>query len=159
MGMGKGAGLGIETGGGGQRPFSRSECKWYLFSDGFLLSLSMFKWDCHDLLEVRPSSLLILCGCISSSMAPIGSSQLWPKHFPYLYPSTQILGITPTLYVYEDGMASKFRNVGTESSDAGRLPKKHNKATVTLFFDKTHFSEGTVDLCKEKRQYGCEWAK
>ena len=55
-----------------------------------------------------------------------GSGQLWAKHFPYLYPSTQILGITSTLYAYEDGTASKFRNVGTKSSDAGRLPKRHN---------------------------------
>ena len=29
---------------------------------------------------------------------------------------------------YEDGTASKFRNVGTKSSDAGRLPKRHNTA-------------------------------
>ena len=58
----------------------------------------------------------------------IGSSQLSAKHFPYLYPSTKILGITSTLYAYENGMASKFRNVGTKSSDAGRLPKRHNTA-------------------------------
>ena len=58
----------------------------------------------------------------------IGSSQLWARHFPYLYPSTPILGITSTLNAYEDGTASKFRNVGTKSSDAGRLPKRHNTA-------------------------------
>ena len=33
-----------------------------------------------------------------------------------------------TLYAYEDGTASKFRNVDTKSSDAGRLLKKHNTA-------------------------------
>ena len=32
--------------------------------------------------------------------------------------------ITSTLCAYEDGTASKFQNVGTESSDAGRLPQK-----------------------------------
>ena len=61
----------------------------------------------------------------------IGSSQLWDKHFPYLYPSTQILDITSTLIAYEDGTDRKYRNVGTKSSDAGRLPKKHNKAFNT----------------------------
>ena len=33
-----------------------------------------------------------------------------------------------TLYAYEDGKDSKFRNVGTKSSEAGRLPKRHNTA-------------------------------
>ena len=46
-------------------------------------------------------------------------------------PSTQILGITSTLYACEDGTYRKFRNVGTKSSDAGRLPKKHNTAFNT----------------------------
>ena len=41
------------------------------------------------------------------------------------------LGITSTVYAYEDGTDRKFRNVGTESSDAGRLPKKHNTALNT----------------------------
>ena len=58
----------------------------------------------------------------------IGSSQLRAKHFPYLYPSAQILCITSTLYAYEDGTDSKFRNVGTKNSDVGRLPKRHNTA-------------------------------
>ena len=61
----------------------------------------------------------------------IGSSQLSAKHFPHLYPSTQILGITSTIYDYEDGTDIKFRNVGTRSSDAGRLPKRHNTAFNT----------------------------
>ena len=54
-----------------------------------------------------------------------GIHELWAKHFPYLYPSTQILGIISTLYAYEDGTDTEFRNVGTKSSDAGRLPKKN----------------------------------
>ena len=37
------------------------------------------------------------------------------------------------LYAYEDGTASKFQNVGTKSSDAGRLPKKYNMAIIALF--------------------------
>ena len=72
----------------------------------------------------------------------IGSSQLWVKHFPYLYPSTPILVITSTLYAYEDGKDRKFRNVGTKGSDAGRLHKRHNTACMcqlitqdNLFFD------------------------
>ena len=44
-----------------------------LVSDGFLLSLSMCKRGFHDLLKVRPSSLLMLCGCISSSVASLMS--------------------------------------------------------------------------------------
>ena len=56
----------------------------------------------------------------------IGSSQLRARRFPYLYPSTAILDITSTLYAYENGADNKFRNVGTKSSDAGRLPKRHN---------------------------------
>jgi hypothetical protein len=41
---------------------------------------------------------------------------------------TPILGIASTLYAYEDGTDSKFRNVGIKSSDAGRLPKRHKTA-------------------------------
>jgi hypothetical protein len=36
--------------------------------------------------------------------------------------------ITSTLNAYEDGTAGKFRNVGTKSSDAVRLRKRHNTA-------------------------------
>ena len=39
---------------------------------------------------------------------------------------TPILGIKSTLNAYEDGTASKFRNVGTKNSDAGRLPERHH---------------------------------
>ena len=80
----------------------------------------------------QPKRPLPSTTCYSTKTRPfpiplIGSSQLWAEHFPYLYPSTPILGITSTLYAYEDGTANKFRNVGTKSSDAGRLPKRHNK--------------------------------
>ena len=36
------------------------------------------------------------------------------------------IGVERTLYTYEDGTDSKFRNVGTKSSDVARLLKKHN---------------------------------
>ena len=41
------------------------------------------------------------------------------------------------LYAYEDGTASKFQNVGTKSSDAGRLPKKtqYGKKIQVLLHD------------------------
>ena len=60
-------------------------------------------------------------------------SYVRPENFGpnYVYPSTQILGITSTLYAYEDGTDRKFRNVGTKRSDAGRLPNKHNTAFNT----------------------------
>ena len=52
-------------------------------------------------------------------------------------PLIPILGITSTLYAYEDGMASKFRKVGTKSSHARRLPqKKHN--TTDKLLTKVH---------------------
>ena len=55
----------------------------------------------------------------------VGQGPFWLSGavFSYLYPSTQILGITSTLYAYEDGTDRKFRNVGTKSSDPGRLIK------------------------------------
>ena len=62
-----------------------------------------------------------------------GSKLARAKQFPYLYPSTPILGITSTLNAYEDGTASKFRNVGTKTSDAGRFPKRHNTIVVTYW--------------------------
>ena len=100
--MGKGRILAEKTGVGGQGQFYQRGVNDYLVSGGFLLSLSMCKRVFHDLLRVRPFSLLML------------------------HPSTPILGITSTLNAYEDGTASKFRNVGTKSSDAGRLLKRHN---------------------------------
>ena len=59
-----------------------------LVSDGFLLSLSMCKRGFHDLLRVRPYSLLMLCGCISSSMASLESvhvSSFCSKEFCVVY--------------------------------------------------------------------------
>ena len=72
------AGLGTETGGGGQGPFFGEGVNDYVVSDGFLLSLSMCKRGFHDLLRVRPSSVLMLCGCISSSMASLNSRSMYP---------------------------------------------------------------------------------
>ena len=56
---GKGTGLGRETGGGGQGPFFGAGVNDYLVPDSFLLSLSVCKRGFHDLLRVRPSSLLM----------------------------------------------------------------------------------------------------
>ena len=50
----------------------------YRVSDGFLHSLSVCKRGFHDLLRIRPSSLLMLCGCISSSMASLISRSMYP---------------------------------------------------------------------------------
>ena len=36
---------------------------------------------------------------------------------------------------YEYGTDRKFRNVGTKSSDAGRLPKKHNTSNPNKGID------------------------
>ena len=80
----------------------------------------------------------------------IGSSQLWAKHFPYLYPSSPILGITSMLNACEDGMASKYQNVGTKSSDTGRLPKRHNTVfnTCWKFEIKILYGSFLGRLCK-----------
>jgi hypothetical protein len=40
------------------------EIKLFFFSDGCLLFLSLCSRGFQDLLNVRPSSLLMLCGCI-----------------------------------------------------------------------------------------------
>ena len=61
------------------------------------------------------------------------------KHFPYLYPSTPILFITSTLYAYEDGTDSKFRNVATKSSDAGRLSKRQYGTVYHLLLVRSIF--------------------
>ena len=68
---------------------------------------------------------------LSHPLPLIGSSQLWAKHFQYLYPSTQILVVTSTLYAYEDGTASRFRKVGTKSS---YYPKNAIRHWETIFF-------------------------
>ena len=77
-GDGKGPGSAREAGGGGHGPFSRSGVNDYLVSDGFLLSLSMCKRGFHDLLKVRLSSLLMLCGFISSSVASLMNQSIYP---------------------------------------------------------------------------------
>jgi hypothetical protein len=61
---------------------------------GCLLILSLCRRGFQDLLKIRPSSLLILCGCI--------------LHLP----------------AYEDGTDGVFRNVGKQNSDAGELHRK-----------------------------------
>jgi hypothetical protein len=49
----------------------------YCVVGGCLLSLSLFRMGFQDLLKVRPS-LLILCGCISSSIASLISRSMYP---------------------------------------------------------------------------------
>jgi hypothetical protein len=50
----------------------------YCVMGGCLLSLSLCRRDFQDLLKVRPSSLFILCGCISSSIASLMSPSMYP---------------------------------------------------------------------------------
>jgi hypothetical protein len=45
---------------------------------GCLLSVSLCRRGFQDLLKVRPSSLLMLCGCISSSVASLISPSMYP---------------------------------------------------------------------------------
>ena len=45
--------------------------------DGCLLSLSLCRRGFQDLFKVRPSSLFILCGCISSSVASLMSRSMY----------------------------------------------------------------------------------
>ena len=55
--------------------WQRSHC---YISGGCLLSLSLCRRGFQDLVKVRPSSLFILCGCISSSMASLISQSTYP---------------------------------------------------------------------------------
>jgi hypothetical protein len=50
----------------------------YCVVGGCLLALSLCRMGFQDLLKVRPSSLLILCGCISSSIASLISRSMYP---------------------------------------------------------------------------------
>ena len=50
----------------------------YCVVDGCLLSLSLCRRGFQDLLKVRPSSLFILFGCISSSIASLISRSMCP---------------------------------------------------------------------------------
>ena len=45
---------------------------------GCLLSLSVCRRVLQDLLKVRPSSLFMLCGCISSSVTSVMSRSMYP---------------------------------------------------------------------------------
>ena len=50
----------------------------YCVVGGRLLSLSLCKSVFQDLLRVRPSSLLMLCGCISISVASLMRRSMYP---------------------------------------------------------------------------------
>jgi hypothetical protein len=50
----------------------------YCVVGGCLVSLSLCRRGFQDLLKVRPSSLFILCGCISSSIASLMSRSMYP---------------------------------------------------------------------------------
>jgi len=50
----------------------------YCVVSGSLLSLSLCRRGFQDLLKIRPSSLFILCGCISSSIAYLMSRSMHP---------------------------------------------------------------------------------
>ena len=50
----------------------------YCVVGGCLLSLNLCRSGFQDLLKVRPSSLFILCGCISSSIASLMSRSMYP---------------------------------------------------------------------------------
>ena len=78
--MGKVEKQGMECRGrfGCQGPFFRAGVNDCVVSDSFLLSLSMRKRGFNDLLKARLSSLLMLCGCISSSMASVMSRSIYP---------------------------------------------------------------------------------
>ena len=61
--------------------------------------------------------------------------------------------VTSTLYAYEDGTDRNFRNVGTESSDAGRLHTiRHSthseslKSRLTYHFSLQSFFSGNFTL-------------
>ena len=54
------------------------EAKLLCFRVGCLLSLSLCRRGFQDLLKVRPSSLLMLCGCISNSTAFLMSRSMYP---------------------------------------------------------------------------------
>ena len=79
-----------ETGSGGGRYISgdvRAESHYltwlglkshYYVVGGCLLSLSLCNSGFHDLLRDRPSSLLMLCGCISISIASLMRRSMYP---------------------------------------------------------------------------------
>ena len=50
----------------------------YCVVGGWLLSLSLCRRGFQNLLKVRPSSLFILCGCISSLIASLMNRSMYP---------------------------------------------------------------------------------
>ena len=50
----------------------------YCVLGGCLLSLNLCRSGFQDLLRVMPSSLLMLCGCISVSIASLRSQSMYP---------------------------------------------------------------------------------
>jgi len=50
----------------------------YCVVGGCLLSLRLCRRGFQDLLKVRPSSLFILCGCISCSIASLTTRSMYP---------------------------------------------------------------------------------
>ena len=50
----------------------------YFVSGGCLLSLSLRRSGFQDMLKVRRSSLFMLCGCISGSMASLEIQSMYP---------------------------------------------------------------------------------
>jgi hypothetical protein len=102
----------------------------YCVVGGCLLSLSLCRRDFQDLLMVRPSSLLIVCGAISLShtcpwppcgslpfycllcnrthlypvtLFPIGSGCFWAKPFPIWIPQLFSNLVIIHVLAYEDG--------------------------------------------------------
>jgi hypothetical protein len=78
----------------------------YCVVDGCLLPLSLCNKGFQDLLKVRPSSLFILCGCISSSIASLMSRSMYPVLAERSFVSCSLI------LAYEDGTDKVFRNVG-----------------------------------------------
>ncbi len=59
----------------------------------------------------------------------------WCRRFGTFYPFHLHRRRAYNFYAYEGGTDRKFRNVGTKSSDAGRLPKKHNTTTFIFLWE------------------------
>ena len=78
----------------------------------------------------RPKRPLPSTTCFSTKPRPfpiplllIGSSQLWAKHFPYLYPSTSILGITSTLTPMKMELPVSSETSALKTQTPGDYPK------------------------------------
>jgi hypothetical protein len=64
--------------GGYGRVCERDRARQTIVLGGCLFCLSLCRRGFQDLLKVRPSPLLILCGCISSSVAYLLSRSMYP---------------------------------------------------------------------------------